>query len=397
MTRSTVGALVGASLLLAAAAAAAPPVDAVDDAVAAFPERFEKAIDDNARAVAVAELGLLKDPRVVPVLKPHLAHESRLVRIAVARTLGEQKVSNVAPLLLAAFGKEEDRKEPDGEFLAALLEGVGEADPRRNFKPLSKAAWKWMEKDLSVCRAAAVGMARARTAEAVGELVDLLEKADTRRLDQTDGSPWEKDFELTVEVLSGELRKATGKEIKNVKDWRDWWRSNRKTWRPPSNLDEEKPKDPDLFTDPAGKYEVRRPSKAWAWREDKNLAVWAEMQVDGRMAADFEVRTESTSALAAQTPGAMADEWRPKLEERFKEIAKDGTRWDQKTKFAGVTAVVHEIHGRHRDYDVCTQRWVFLVKDGVSYRIMGVCKAGRGEQAWKEWEAFFASFRFEGK
>ncbi len=378
-------------------AAAAPPPDAVDDALAAFPDRFANAIDDRTRAVAVAELGLLKDPRVVPALRPHLSHPSIDVRVAVAAAIGEQRDPSVAPLLLSLFSKEEDRKEPEPRFLAALLEGVGEADSKRHFKPLSKAAWKWMEKDLQVCRAAAGALARARTPDAVGELVDLVEKADVRRLDQADDSAWEKDFEATVDFLGGELRKATGKGIKNVKDWRDWWRENRKTWKPPSALDEAKPKDPDLFVDPAGKFTVRRPSVAWGWRESKNLTVWAELQVEGRAAADFAVRSESTSALAAQTPGAMADEWKPKIEEDFKEIMKEGTRYGVKTKFAGASAVMHEIHGRHAEHGMCTLRWVFVVKDGVSYRVMGVCRTSRTEAPWKEWDAFFASFRFEGR
>ena len=98
--------------------------------------------------------------------------------------------------------------------------------------------------------------------------------------------------------------------------------------------------------------------------------------------------------LASQTALAMAEERRPKLEEFLKDIRKDRTRWSQKTSFAGEKAVVHDVWARHPDFGDCNLRYFYFVRDGLVYRLSGMCRAGKDEPLSKEFEALLASFRF---
>jgi hypothetical protein len=373
------------------------PLDAVDDALAAFQERMANAPGPKERELAVHEVALHRDPRVAAALKPLLAHAELEIRVAAAQTIGEQRDPSVLPMLVGLLEREDEKKEPSRPFLAALAEGIGECDAKGGYKPLERLAKKWIDLDPDVARPAARGMGRARTAQAVEDLIDLLERSDGMYLQQTSDA-WEKAYEFTSEFLQAELRKATGKDIKNTKSWRDWWRQNRRNWKPPAEGDDAgAAAAADDWTDPSGKYSIRRPGPGWAWQETKHLDVLAQRRAEGRFAAEFWVRSEVAGNLASQTPSAAADEWRPKIEAAWKEVRADRTRWGAKIRYAGESAVMHEIHGRHAEFGVCTQRYIYALRKGVLYRIVGTCTAAPGEPIHAEWEKFFESFRFGKK
>lgn len=392
MTRAAI--LHGCALLLALAAAP----DAVDDAVAAFKTRVAEAPGPKERALAVHELALHRDPRVAAALKPHLAHAELEVRVAVATTIGEQKDPSLLPVLLGLLDKEDEQKDPSRPFLAALAEGIGECEPKAGYKPVQKLARKWIDINPEVARPAARAMGRTRTSQAVEDLLDLLERSESNRLDQ-DEEYWKNAYDFTSDFLAGELRTLTGKDIKNAKSWRDWWRQNKKTWKPPAEgeVAGAAAAASDDWSDPAGKYAVRRPGPGWAWKETKNLDFLAERRAEGKFAAEFWVKSEVAGNLASQTPAAAAEEWRPKIEQAWKDIRADRTRWSAKVRYAGESAVMHEVHGRHADFGVCTQRYLYVLRKGVLYRVVGTCTAAPGEPIALEWEKFFESFRFSKK
>jgi hypothetical protein len=383
--------------LALAAVAFSPAPDPVDEAIAAFSERMASNADTNARVNAIAEIALRRDPRVAAVLKPLLSDRVVEIRVAAAASIGEQKDPATAALLCGLYDKEADRKERDVRFLCALLEGIGEADAKGRYKILDKAARKWSDVDLEICRAAARSMALAKTPEAVGDLVALAERCDSMIPFQTSDA-WKDAYEATAKFVMGELSKLTGKDIKTSKAWREWWKDHGKGWKPGGAADA--PADPDAWGDDAGTFALKRPSKSWnriAVDRTDNWLFVAEARVDGAVAAKIWIRTADVSGLASQTASAMAAEKKPEIEGMMKDVKKEQTRWGAKTSLGGENAVLHEVFGRHPDFDTCFVRYVYSVHGGVMYFVRGMCKGGRDEPLRKEFDGLFASFRFRGK
>ncbi len=403
MVRAPGGRLRAAAFATAFAAAVAPAapaaLDAVDEAIVDFRERLALAIDGQARAVAVFDLAARKDPRVVEVLKPLLRHADLEVRVAAARTIGEQGDPSVAGLLVAAFEKEEDAKEPATAFVQALMEGIGEADARGKLKVLRKAAWKWLEIDLPVTCAAVHAIALARTPEAVEECIDLMDRAETRALNQTEDR-WKAAFRSVVAQAQADLARLTGKEIQTVKGWRDWWRENGKGWKPPApGAEPAAPRgNPDLWTDATGKFTLKRPSAVWSLGDGgKDYALVAEARAEGRVAATVWIWIQDISGLASQSATAMAAERRPDIEKEFKEISKEGTFWGRKVLLGGEKAVQNEVRGRGKDGNACTRRYVYCAHDGGMYFVIAWSTAPMDAPLAKDLDALYASFRFRGK
>ncbi|HEU4394104.1 MAG TPA: HEAT repeat domain-containing protein [Planctomycetota bacterium] len=383
----------GCALLLAFVAAP----DALDEALAAFRERMVSAPGVKERELAVHEIALHRDPRVAAALKPLLSHADLEVRVAAAATIGEQKDPSILPALVLLLEKEDDQKEPSRPFLAALAEGIGECEPKAGYKPVQKLARKWIDLDPDVARPAARAMGRVRNPQAVEDLLDLLERSESMRLSQTSDA-WKNAYDFTSEFLAGELRTVTGKDIRNTKSWRDWWRQNKRSWKPPAEGEGVATTESgDEWSDPAGKYSLRRPGPGWAWQEAKYADVVAERRSEGRFVARIWVKSEVAGNLASQTPAAAAEEWRPRLEKYWKEIRPDRTRWGAKIRFAGEPAVMHDVHGRHPDHGICTERTIFVLRKGVLFRVVATCLAAPGEPIWLEWETFLESFRFAKK
>lgn len=386
-----------AVLLLVPSATAAP--DDVDEALAAFRERLALAIDGQARAVAVFDLAARKDARIAAELQSLLRHGDLEVRVAAARTLGEQGDPGAAAALVAAFEREDDAKVPVPAFAAALLEGIGEADARGRFKVLKKAAWKWLEIDLAVAGAAVHALALARTPEAVEECIALMDRAESRALDQT-GDRWRNAFRAVVEQVRSDLARLTGKEIQTVKGWRDWWKENGKGWKPPpAGAASPVPKgNPDVWADAAETFSLRRPSLLWTLGDGgKDYALAAEARREGRTVARLWVWMQDVAGLRSQTAAAMAAERRPDIEDSFKEIAKEGTAWGRKVLLGGEKAVQNEVHGRGKDGNVCTRRYVYCVHERMMYFVAAWCGTSADDPLRKDLDALYASFRFRGK
>lgn len=272
MRAAITGAVLATVVLLAGAARAE---DEVDAAIGAFRERMEHALDDTARVVAVHELGFRRDPRVVPVLKPLLQHPNLDIRIAAAQQIGEQKDPAVAPYLIALYEKEESAKDRSVSFLVALLEGIGEADAKGRFKFIERVYRRWFAENLDLVRAAARAMALARTADAVGHLVDLLEYAQARAEAPVQTEEKRAVHEALATQCRRLLRGVTALDLKGARAWRDWWRENRRTWKPPApggSPAADPSADPMSWTDPSREFSVRWPSKGWTVHESRTAS-----------------------------------------------------------------------------------------------------------------------------
>jgi hypothetical protein len=376
---------------------AAPFGDPIEEAIAAFRERMGNAPDTMARVIAVHELGFRKDPRVVPVLRPLLQSPVPELRIAAAQQIGEQKDPSVAPLLIALYEKEEFSKDRSVPWLAALLEGVGDADAKGRFKFLEKAYRRWFGEDSAIVRASVRAMALARTPDAVENLVTLLESAETGARAPVMAEEKRGEHEATRILCHRLLRGVTGIDLKSAKAWRDWWRENRRTWKapPPGGVPSREPgADPMSWTDASREFSVRWPSKGWTVHDSEECLLSASRAVDGRPVARFWVEADAIDGAGFKDAGSMAKAWRGSVDRQVLDQKPERCRWNENVVFGGESAVLHEAFGRMEEYGVVTLRHVFVVHHGYMFHVTGVAEGAPDDPVRKEFDDLFASFRF---
>ncbi len=391
----TLATTLAASLLLSLSPPAAR-ADELGDAISQFQERMKAATDAQGKRNAIAEIALKHDPRVAEALKPVLKDKDVDVRAAAAVAIGEQKEPKVAPMLINLCEAEAKSKERSKKLIAAFVQGVGEADAKGQYKFLVDMLRKWLDYSEEVAGAAAKGMGNYRSRETVDDLVAQLMVADN--VTTKDSAVKRAARNGTKPIIIEVLQKVTGKDIKEVRVWKDWWDNNDKTWKPaPETAKEADLNAGDTFSDDAYGYMVKKPSKAWSFRKPKGEPLVIEALEEGTLAARVLVQTIDVKGIASKTPEAMADEQKKKIEEEMKDIKADQTEWGKKTRFAGESAVEQEVFGRHKEFDACRLKNVYIVHDGVMYLFRCMWKSGKPEALRDDLDRILASFKFTGK
>jgi len=385
-----------AAVLLAGALLAPSPAaaDEVDDAIASFQERVAPPAGPDAKERAIAELGVKHDPRVAAVLRPLLQDTDRAVRVQAAKFIGEQKDPKIAPLLESMATREIKKKDTDEIFLAALVEGVGDADPKGRFEFLVEIARKWLDQDARVTIAAAEGYAQTGTREAVDELVKLLAVADVITTGQN--AVAQKTRDEVRKALVPILKRATGKDIGEAKVWKSWWDDNKKSWKPPgegAKPDAAAAGDPLVFTDDAYGWSIRRPSQTWAFEKVKGAPLRIQASVDGSAAAWVVVISTELSNYKEKNAEQVAEAIRRLIEPDFTDCVKERTDWNKPGKWKGLPSVTQEVFGRHKDLGTVALKNVFATRGTLLFRIETTWKSGSPQYLRDDIEKMLDSFR----
>jgi hypothetical protein len=378
---------------LGGAVTALPPsarADAVDEAIQRFEERVS-AGDTNAKRNAIAELGLKKDPRVAKALMTLLLKDKdEDVRIAVCQVIGEQKDPSVAGRLYAMF---EDKKNRDNhKLLAALLEGVGEANAKGMYKDLLDAGKKWQVKKGEVAEAAYRAIANHHTRQTVDDLVKQLQAVANPTGDNSVET--QNAYNYVKPAIMDILQKLTKQNIKDPVSWKKWWGDNEKTYKPE---EAEKPKDLNAsmeYFDEGYRFTLRKPSKDWSFKKGSGDAhhLTLEALEEGAPAAWVELIIYEAKRMKSQTPEAMAEENKTSLEETTKDI-KDA-EWAKKTTCGGEKAIEQTLTGRHKDHQAVYIHNIFLERGGILFLFRGFHKSGKDPNFKKHIDDIYKSLKF---
>lgn len=360
----------GASLLFPAARA-----DAVDDAIKAFEEYLKTNPDSQGIRNQVAELSLRKDPRVGDALLPLLRHKDDDVKIAVAQNIGKQGNAKVVAYLKAMADHKDADEKP--KVLAALLEGIGDGDAKRNYDYLMKIAKKQLDYNADIACAAFRAAANYVTVDTVEDLVKELARADYTT---TADNPVKRAARgATKPVLLDLLKKVTGEEINDVKIWNEWWSRNKKSWKPPLPGQEAR-KDlnaSDSFRDEAYGFEITKPSRAWMFRKPEGTQPYLILEAldEGQRAAWVELTCVGTKNYKSKTPDAWAEEMKGGLEGKFRDFKE--ADWTRKGRIGGENSVEQVLFGQHKDFDAVYMHNAYVEKGQVMYQFLCIWKSGK--------------------
>jgi len=366
--------------------------DAIDDEVKAFEEYVKTKPDSQGLRNKIAEISLRKDPRVAEALKDLLRHADDEVKIAVAQNIGKQGDPKVVRYLMAMADRKDMDENP--KLMAALLEGIGDADAKRNYKYLLKTANKYMDSSGDISGAAFRALANYVTAETVDDLIKAVGTADY--VTTADNAVKKASRGAVKGVLMDLLKKVTNEQINDVKIWKEWWSDNKKTWKAPiAGTDEKKNiNDSDEYEDTAYGFILKKPNRAWIFRlsQGDHFQIILEALDEGQRAAWIELTVFGTKNYKSKTPEAMAEELRPIFEGKFREI-KEGSYWDRKTRIAGETGIEQKVFGPHKDFDVVEMRNVLMTHKEVMYQFVTYWKSGKNPSFKEDIEEAFKTFK----
>ena len=296
-TRSLPVFLVAGAVLAGALLGGSPPsarADVVEDKIKLFEDYVKNKPESQGLRNQIAELALLKDPRVATALRPLLRDKDDEVKIAVAQNIGKQGDPKVAAILVnMAEAKDLDKEKP--KLMAALIEGVGDAAAKQNYKWLIDLAKKYLDSNGDIAAAAYRAASNYVTRDTVDDLIKELGRADYTTT--KDNAVKRASRNACKPVLLDILKKVTGEQINDVKIWNEWWTKEKKTWKPPLAGSDGK-KDinaADEFDDAAYGFVMKKPSRAWFFRkpegnqpylvvealDEGQRAAWVELTVVG--------------------------------------------------------------------------------------------------------------------
>jgi len=390
--------VVGALLVAREAVAPAPArADAIDDAVKSFEDYLKTNPDSQGIRNQVAELGLKKDPRVAKALIPLLRSPKYDddVKIAVAQCIGEQGEPSVVSLLKAmADAKDIEKEKP--KLLAAILEGIGDCDAKRNYDFLMKIGRKQLDYNAEIASAAFRAASLHVTAETVDDMLKQLTSADY--VTTSDNAVKRAARGATKPVLIDILKKITGQDISDLKIWQEWWSDNKKSWKPPVP-GEEKNQDLskiEVYKDPAYGFEVRRPNKAWFFRRHAGGSgpyLSIEAMDEGQKAAWCDLFVYGTKTYKEKKPDQIAQSWRDNNEPKFRDL-KEST-WDKKCSYGGSSGIEQILVGQHKEWDSVSIHNVFVEEGEVMYYWICVWKSGKPASMKEDIEEVLKSFKIK--
>lgn len=218
------------AVLLALGLALVPQEPGVEDPTPAQVAEARGALDAALRSGAQAELlaaleraQRVPHPEVVKRAARALRDERKEVQLAALASLRWNAHADALAALTEAH--EERRWKDDRELFLASLRAIGQhADPRSvtllardPFEPHDHALW----------RARIFGLARIGTEPALEALLGILGATTTGRPPERRVAPLMQEMRTALILLTG-VDLGLAPEL-----WEDWWRANKKRYRPP--------------------------------------------------------------------------------------------------------------------------------------------------------------------
>lgn len=187
-------------------------------------EAFQKAFrgTDGERAGAVKALGKVRDGRVIAALSTALADPAPAVRVEAAKALGgyakDPAASRAVTSALPA-----SKKQPTVRI--AYFDALGDI---RDWGVSATVIEHFDDLDVSVSRAAMRAAGNIRNPAFVKELIDFLDDRVGGSASAKAATFEEARLRRTQLQLAahGALHAITGEKFREVKEWKDWWKSD---------------------------------------------------------------------------------------------------------------------------------------------------------------------------
>jgi len=210
--------------------------------LAEFKKELKNVKTDQDLAKAIERLGSLQHPKVMAELKAWLSKPSFDVAVAAAEQISKyKKDKDAAETLVNAAGNRKDK-----EGIVKCLRYSGDVE----FKPItSKLTGFFKHKETEVAREAVDSCGKLKSKEAIDPLLTLLRELENIRDDKINGGggglgglgggglgggvqqeQQKRKQDLTPAVTSA-LSQITGENHKTFKDWNDWWRKAKGTFK----------------------------------------------------------------------------------------------------------------------------------------------------------------------
>ena len=384
----------GSALVVGAVFLAPHPAlaDVAED-IKAFEDYVKTNPTPDALCNKIADLGQKHDPAVAAcLLKLNLLrNKDEKVVITTAQAVGKQKDPKVAVTLEAMADAKDIEKEKKWKILGALLEGIGDADAKGHYKYLIDTAKKYLDLNGDVAGPAFRAASQHVSRDTVDDLVSALETCDAGVTANAVSKRVPRN--ATKPVILEALKRVTGKDIEDTKAWSDWWKENKKTWKPPS-AGGDKAVDlnaSDTFTEDVYHVSIKKANKAWTFRRGEGHHLLSIEALDeGQKAAWVELFVEGTGNLKSKTPEAYADEMKGNIEPKFRDIK--SAEWSRKCGYGGLTGIEQIVDGQHKDHDVVHMHNVFLDNKGFMFYISTFWKSGKKASLKDDVEEIIKSF-----
>ncbi len=215
--------------------------------IADFKKEIKTAKSDADIAKGLERLGETLHPRILAELKTWLSKPSPEIAIAAAEQIGKyKKDKDASDTLLGTAGARKDK-----DTVVKCLRYAGDV----GFKPaVSKLTGFFRHRESDVAREAVDSCAKLRTREAIDPLLGTLRELDSIR-EQNDpaggvggvgglggglvggtggiANDQQKRKRDLTPVVERALEEITGQRLKTLKEWEDWWRKNKATFKDP--------------------------------------------------------------------------------------------------------------------------------------------------------------------
>jgi hypothetical protein len=358
-------------------------------------ERFEERMktgDTNAKRNAIAELGLKKDKKVAAKLLQVLAKEKdEDVKIAICQVVGEQGDPGVGGKLYAMFDDKKNRE--NTKFLAALLEGMAEADPKRQYENLKDAAKKWVVLNGSVAEAAFRGMALHHTKDTVDEFVKSINSIASPTTN--DSVAKRAAYSHCTPVLNELLQKLTGQDIKDAVQWRKWWSDAEATYKPEAAGDKKDLNASEIYFNEGYRFQIKKPSREWSFKKQSGDQALLRIEAldEGSAAAWVVISVGAKEKMKSKTPEALAEEVKLQLEESTKDIR--DPIWARKANYGGESAIETLLLGRDPQEGPGNVHNMYVTNGPNIYAFRGFVKSGKSPRFKEDIVAIYKSLVFK--
>jgi hypothetical protein len=358
-------------------------------------ERFDERMktgDTNAKRNAIAELGLKKDKKVAAKLLQYLAKEKdEDVKVAICQVIGEQGDPSVGGRLYAMF---DDKKNKENtKFLAALLEGMGESDPKRQYENLKDAAKKWVVLNGSVAEAAYRGMALNHTKDTVDEFVKAANSIASPTTN--DSAAKRAAYAHCTPVLNELLQKLTGQDIKDAVQWRKWWSDAETTYKPEAAGDKKDLNASDVYVNEGYRFQLKKPGREWSFKKlsGEQALLRIEALDEGSPAAWVIISVGAKEKMKSKTAEQLAEEVKMQIEEGTKDIR--DPIWARKATYGGESAIETLLLGRDPQDGPGNVHNMYVASGPNIYAFRGFVKSGKNPRFKEDIIAIYKSLVFK--
>ena len=345
--------------------------------------------------VHLMDLMAERDPRTTEILIEVLREPPLDIQLLVDTCVYLANLGGPdATRALVEFAASRAVQRGDPELLAAALTAIGEADAEGQHEFLVGVARKFLDREESIARAAIRALAEGSRPRTVDDLVVLLEATEA----PGDSEEARLRRISAKEEVAGALRTISGEDFpEDAKTWKEWWRRNRTTWRPPGQRTEPEAdiNAADAYRDEAYGFELKKPNRRWSFRRSESgiPSLVLEALYEGRRAAWVEVYVTGTRDSRSKTPEAMADEQATGIEGKFRELRM--AEWNRAGELGGEHAVEQVLFGLHKDFDVVRMRNVYALKDETLYCLITCWRSGTPISLRDDIDAILGSFRWK--